>query len=116
MSGLMKLDDTVTWRAKHLFKERILKVKLTQFHRPDYFTDEQVKGDFEIMKHEHYFKPVENGTIMIDQFRYEIKNKFLGAIINKFYLEKYITRLLDERNAIIKKAAESNGWKQFLNL
>ena len=30
------------------------------------FIDEQIKGDFKMMKHEHHFKPCENGTIMID--------------------------------------------------
>src|SRR5215207_9481754 len=69
MTGLMNEGETVTWKAKHLFKERILKVKITSMQRPDYFTDEQVEGDFVQMKHEHYFKPIENGTIMIDQFR-----------------------------------------------
>ena len=116
MSGLMKLDDTVTWKAKHFFKERILKVKLTQFQSPEYFADEQVKGDFKMMKHEHYFKPVENGTILIDQFSYEMPHKILGTLINKIYIKKYLSRLLAERNAAIKKAAESNGWKQFLSL
>src|SRR4030095_2516758 len=71
MSGLLKPDDTVTWKAKHFFKERTLTVKITKLQKPDLFIDEQVKGDFVMMKHEHYFKSVENGTIMIDQFRFE---------------------------------------------
>jgi len=114
MTGLMDLNDEVTWKAKHLFKERVLRVKLTELKRPDYFADEQADGEFTMMKHEHYFKPIENGTIMIDQFHYEIKHGFFGKVVNKFYLENYITRLLKERNEVIKKAAESNQWKQFL--
>ena len=114
MTGLMNLNDTITWKAKHLFKERILKVKLVQLQRPDFFIDEQVKGDFVMMKHEHYFKPIENGTIMIDQFHFEIKRGAIGKLVNKFYLEKYLTRLLSERNDVIKKVAETNQWKQFL--
>lgn len=114
VSGLMNLNDEVTWSAKHLFKERVLTVKLTELKRPDYFADEQVAGDFALMKHEHYFKPVENGTIMIDQFRFETKHGFFGKLVNQFYLEKYMTRLLNERNAAIKKIAESSQWKQFL--
>jgi ligand-binding SRPBCC domain-containing protein len=115
MTGLMGMGDTVTWKAKHLWKQRILQVKLTQYKRPDYFADEQTKGDFLLMKHEHYFRPIENGTIMIDQFRYEVPYGKIGELVNTFYLEKYLTRLLEERNAMIKKVAESNQWKQFLN-
>ena len=45
-SGLMNKGDSVTWQAKHLFKKRILQVELTEMRRPEYFADEQVKGDF----------------------------------------------------------------------
>lgn len=114
MTGLMNMNDEVTWKARHVFKERVLRTRITGFERPHYFADEQVEGDFVMMKHEHYFKPAENGTIMIDQFRYEIKYGFLGRLFNQTYLEKYMKRLLSERNAVIKKAAESNQWKQYL--
>jgi ligand-binding SRPBCC domain-containing protein len=114
MSGLMNMNDTVTWTAKHLFKQRRLKIKITKFQRPEYFIDEQEVGDFKMMKHEHYFKPIENGTIMIDQFHFEISNDIIGKLINNFYLEKYMTQLLKERNKMIKETAESNLWKQYL--
>lgn len=114
MSGLMNLNDTVTWTAKHFFKQRRLKIKITQFQKPDFFVDEQKEGDFKMMKHEHYFKPIENGTIMIDQFHFETPYGIIGKIINKIFLEKYMTRLLNDRNNIIKEAAESNLWKQYL--
>jgi ligand-binding SRPBCC domain-containing protein len=115
LSGLMKLDDTVTWTAKHFFKTRRLKVKLSKFERPHYFVDEQVEGDFRMMKHEHYFKPIENGTIMIDQFHFESPRGLAGKILNKVYLEKYMTKLLQQRNEFIKTVAEGNQWKQFLS-
>ncbi|HJW17873.1 MAG TPA: SRPBCC family protein [Flavisolibacter sp.] len=114
MTGLMELNDEVTWKAKHLFRERVLRVKITEIKRPDYFADEQLEGDFRMMKHEHYFKPAKNGTIMIDQFRFETKRGWIGKLFSQLYLEKYMTRLLTERNNVIKKIAESNQWKQYL--
>ena len=114
MSGLMNLNDTVTWTAKHLFKQRRLKIRITKLNRPEYFIDEQEAGDFKLMKHEHYFKPIENGTIMIDQFHFETRG-FMGSLVNKFYLEKYMTQLLKLRNKMIKEVAEGNGWKQYLS-
>jgi len=115
MTGLMNINDDVTWKAKHLFKERTLKIKITQMQRPEFFCDEQLNGDFLSLKHEHYFKTIENGTIMIDQFRYEMKKNFIMKLVNRVYLEKYMRRLLEERNAVIKTAAEGNQWKQFLS-
>jgi hypothetical protein len=51
---------------------------------------------------------------MIDQFHFEISKGFIGKLINSFYLEKYMTQLLKERNKMIKEVAESNLWKQYL--
>jgi len=115
MQGLMKEGDTVTWKAKHLFKERMLKIRITQLQRPLFFVDEQVQGDFRFMKHEHYFKPAENGTIMIDQFRFQSPKGVLGKLVDTVYLNKYLKKLLEVRIAAIRSAAESSQWKQFLN-
>jgi hypothetical protein len=70
--GLIEKEETVTWKAKHFFKNRILRVKVTEMKKHELFTDEQLQGDFKMMKHEHYFKPCDNGTLLIDQFHYEI--------------------------------------------
>jgi ligand-binding SRPBCC domain-containing protein len=115
MSGLMNLEDTVTWTAKHIIKQRRLRIRITKFQRPEYFIDEQDQGDFVMMKHEHFFKSIENGTIMIDQFHFETPRGLIGKLINSIYLEKYMTRLLNERNKMIKQIAESNLWRQYLN-
>ena len=68
-----------------------------------------------MMKHEHYFKAIENGTIMIDQFHFETPYGWLGRIVNSFYLERHMTDLLKQRNATIKQIAEGNLWTQYLN-
>ncbi len=112
--GLIEKDDTVTWKAKHLFKTRLLRVEITDMKKPDQFTDEQLQGDFKVMKHEHHFKPCENGTIMIDLFYYEVPYGALGKIFDSFYLFKYMTRLLHQRNKTIKEFAESEKWKRLL--
>jgi ligand-binding SRPBCC domain-containing protein len=114
-TGLLELNDEVKWQARHLFKERELKVKISALKRSEYFKDEQVAGDFKMMKHEHYFKPVQNGTLMIDQFYFDVPFGIIGRLLNKYYLENYMRRLLCERNAVIKQIAESNQWKQYLN-
>lgn len=112
--GLISEGETVTWKAKHLFKERFLKVKITFFKRPYLFIDEQLEGDFKMLKHEHYFKEIGNGTLLIDQFRYEIGRGKVGALFNRIYLAKYMERLLEERNKTIKEVAEGLQWKKFL--
>jgi ligand-binding SRPBCC domain-containing protein len=112
--GLLADGETVTWKAKHLFKERFLKAKLTFFKRPYLFIDEQVEGPFKSLKHEHYFKAIQNGTLLIDQFRFETGRGKAGALFNNLYLTRYMERLLEERNKTIKEVAETAQWQKFL--
>jgi ligand-binding SRPBCC domain-containing protein len=112
--GLIEKDETVTWRARHLFKSRLLRSKITEMKKPDMFIDEQVQGDFKMMKHEHHFKPCENGTIVIDLFHFESPYGIPGQWFNSLYLTKYLKKLLEQRNKTIKEFAESEKWKKLL--
>ncbi len=115
MEGLIEKNETVTWEAKHFFKIRRLTSRITELKRPFLFIDEQVSGDFRSLKHEHVFKPCDNGTIMIDQFHYELPYGRLGHLANRIFMEKYLKKLLVERNAIVKTTAETNRWIQYLS-
>lgn len=112
--GLIEKDETVTWKAKHLFKERLLKTKITEMKSPSMFIDEQVEGDFKMMKHEHHFKPCENGTIMIDLFAFESPYGVVGKCFNSICLTRYMRKLLEKRNTSIREFAETDKWKKIL--
>lgn len=112
--GLIGLHETVTWKAKHLYKTRIMKVKVTAMEQPFSFTDEMVEGAFKSMKHEHHFKPIENGTLAIDIFSFETPYGAIGKMINTFYLRRYMEQLLQLRNKMIREYAESDKWKFIL--
>ncbi len=114
-AGLINLQETVTWKARHFYKTRILKVRVTAMERPVSFTDEMMDGDFKKMKHEHHFKPIENGTLMIDLFNFETPYGTIGKIFNQVILTRYLRKQLELRNATIKSYAESDKWKFLLN-
>jgi ligand-binding SRPBCC domain-containing protein len=114
-SGLIKQDETVTWKAKHLGKIRVLKVKISSMKIPESFTDELVSGDFKDMKHEHHFKPIQNGTLMIDLFSFESPYGAAGKLVNYVFLKRYLRKLLERRNQAIKEFAETDKWKFLLN-
>jgi ligand-binding SRPBCC domain-containing protein len=113
-SGLINLHETVTWKAKHIGKNRTLKVKISAMQPPAFFIDEMVEGDFVSMKHEHHFKQVENGTIMIDLFNFETPYGIMGKVFNRLYLTRYLRRLLEQRNRAIKEYAEGSKWQHLL--
>lgn len=112
--GLIEKSETVTWRAMHLFKNRLMRVKITEMKKPEMFTTEQLQGDFKMMRHEHHMKPCDNGTILIDLFHFESPYGIMGQVLNNFYLTRYIRRLLEQRNKTIKEFAEGNRWKKLL--
>lgn len=113
-SGLIELNESVTWRAKHFGFYQILSSKITQFDRPDSFTDEMQKGAFKEFKHEHHFKKMDESILIIDIFEYKSPYNFLGILADKLILEKYMTKLLVDRNKVIKEFAESNNWRKLL--
>jgi len=115
ISGLINKDEEVTWKAKHLFKTRIFTSKITDMQMPDFFCDEMIKGDFKRFKHEHFFKTVSNGTIMIDKLDFESPYGSIGRMVNKYFLKKYLENFLTERNKVIKNYAETEKWKAILN-
>ena len=115
LNGLININETVTWQAKHLFKTRQFTSKITAMQSPDFFIDEMLKGDFKSFHHEHHFKAVENGSIMIDLVNFESPYGIIGKIANSFFLKSYIEKLLIKRNTVIKDYAETQKWKVILN-
>jgi ligand-binding SRPBCC domain-containing protein len=114
-SGLIGPGETVTWKAKHLMKTRVFKSKITAMNRPEFFSDEMVDGDFKSVRHEHHFKSIENGTLLIDLFHFETPYGRLGKIVNQLFLTRYMKNLLEIRNQAIKEYAESEKWKFILD-
>ncbi len=114
-SGLINLDETVTWQAKHLYKIRQFTSRIKEMKLHDYFIDEMIKGDFKSFRHEHHFKMINNGTIMIDLVEFESPYGFIGRIFNQLYMGNYIEKFILKRNDTIKKYAETEKWKAILN-
>jgi ligand-binding SRPBCC domain-containing protein len=113
-NGLIGLNETVTWKARHLRKTRILKSKITAMNPPLSFTDEMVQGDFKSLRHEHHFKQIANGTLLIDLFTFESPYGGLGKLAERLFLTRYLKNLLEIRNKAIKDYAESEKWKFIL--
>ena len=106
-SGLIELNETVTWSGKHFGLNLMHKSKITQFKFPTYFVDEMEEGRFKSFKHEHFFQTEKNYTVMIDRLDYETPYGFLGIIFDKIILKKYLTNFIKTRNEILKNLAEN---------
>ena len=114
-NGLIGYNETVTWRAKHLGKMRELTTRITAMRQHEFFSDEMTDGDFTHMSHEHHFKEIGNGTVMIDIMDFGTPYGWFGRVFEKVYLQKYMTKLLQERKNTIKEFAESEKWRVILD-
>lgn len=114
-SGLIELNEFVTWQATHLAVRQKLTTKITAYDRPNYFVDEQIKGPFKSIYHKHIFEQQIHRVIMKDCFEFHTPFGILGKIFNKIFLTKYFKKLLADRNCVIKEYAETEKWKSVLN-
>ncbi len=104
--GLIELNETVTWKGKHLGLYLTHQSKITAFDHPNTFTDEMIRGHFKSFKHQHIFKRIPSGTQMIDILEYDVPFGILGKIFDSLILKKHLTQFLTTRNYALKSSLE----------
>jgi ligand-binding SRPBCC domain-containing protein len=107
-SGVLRLGDTVTWRARHFGLPFTMTSRISEYDAPLRFVDEQVSGPFRRWWHEHQFEPVDGGTLMTDVVEFESPAGPLGRAVDALVLTAYMTRLLRERNGWLVEALGSS--------
>ena len=105
-SGLLRLGDVVTWEGRHFGIRQRLTVRITAATPPHHFRDELVHGAFKTLRHDHYFEAVAGGTRVRDVFAFSSPLGFLGRWVDKLFLQRYLTRFLQARNAMLKQTLE----------
>ncbi|MFN8659281.1 MAG: SRPBCC family protein [Candidatus Obscuribacterales bacterium] len=105
MTGLMNLNDTVTWQAKHVWTQRLTS-RIVAFDRPHHFRDSMVSGFFKRFDHDHFFEERGTVTLVKDCFDFESPFSVVGRIVDAVYLQHYLRRFLQERNRALKQIAE----------
>jgi ligand-binding SRPBCC domain-containing protein len=113
-SGLLSLADEVTWSARHFGVRQKLTSRITAFERPGHFRDSMVSGAFRRFDHDHFFEAKGDATEMRDVFDFESPLGPLGRIADALVLTRYLRGFLEQRNEVIKRAAESDGWRALL--
>lgn len=102
------LGDEVTFRARHFGVRWRMTSRITAYERPHHFVDEQTRGPFRALRHEHHFDAIEGGrTRMTDRMTIRAPLGPLGAIVTRTLLGPYLRRLLTQRARHIGRLAES---------
>ena len=114
-TGLVGLHQSVTWRAKHFGVWHNLTSETTALDAPTYFQVTMVKGIFRAMQADHIFHALSPTlTEMKDIFCIAAPLPLLGLLAERLFLRRYMLALLRERNAVIKRVAESSEWQRYL--
>ena len=106
MSGLIGLHEVVTWEARHLGVRQRFTSQITRFDRPRHFRDEMVRGAFKSFVHDHYFEEHEGVTVMRDALVFASPLGLLGRAVDRVFMSRYLTRLLQTRSDAVRLAAE----------
>lgn len=106
-SGLIGLNETVTFRGKHFGIFLTHQSKITAMESPDYFIDEMIKGHFSFFRHEHIFEVQDDVTIMIDKIAYKIPFGIVGRLFDFFILKRYLHTMIQKRNKLLKYISEN---------
>lgn len=106
-SGLIGLGEEVTWRARHFGVTHEHCSRITAFERPEHFRDVMVRGRFKRFEHDHHFADKGGVTIMRDVIVFESPLGPLGRLLDVLVLWRYLQKLIEQRNRVIKDAAES---------
>jgi ligand-binding SRPBCC domain-containing protein len=104
----LALGDEVTFHARHFGLGWSMTSRITAHERPHRFVDEQTKGPFRMLRHEHQFHDLRHlGTQMTDRMTVSAPLWPVGAMATRLLLAPYLRRLLKQRAAHIKRLAEA---------
>ena len=82
--------------------------RITVCERPYRFVDEQTRGPFRMLRHEHLFRALRLGdTQMTDRMTVSAPLGPVGAVVTRLLLAPYLRRLLERRAAHLKRVAEA---------
>ena len=89
---------------------------MTKVENPSFFEDVMISGAFASMSHKHRFIDKDDGTQMVDEFEFKAPLGILGKIAEYIFLTRYMRSFLIARNQELKEMAETDLWKDYLDL
>ncbi|WP_299767824.1 SRPBCC family protein [uncultured Dokdonia sp.] len=105
-SGIIKHNETVTWRGKHFGVFLTHTSIISAYEASSYFVDEMIEGRFKSFRHQHYFEQKEESVHMKDVITYQTPYGIFGKLFDKLLLKKHLTSFIENRNSILKKELE----------
>ena len=113
-SGLIGLEQEVTWKGRHFGVLITHTSKITAYERPKHFQDCMLRGSFRSFCHDHFFEAHDGVTLMKDVMRFEAPFGILGGLVERLILKRHMVGLLLRRDQHIQRVAEYDEWQRYL--
>lgn len=106
----LRFGEEVTFEARHVGVRWRMTSRVTAFERPHRFVDEQVRGPFALLHHEHRFDPLPGGrTRMRDRMTVGLGWGPAGHLVARVVVAPYLRRLLRRRAEHVRRVAGGRG-------
>jgi ligand-binding SRPBCC domain-containing protein len=113
-SGLLREGDRVKWRTRP-FRLWVTHTSRVEAWRPfSHFHEVMTAGIFARYEHEHFFAAMDDGTRVRDELKFAARFGPLGRALETMVLRRYLTSLMKRRHAALKRVAESDEWRSYL--
>lgn len=114
--GLSDEGDFTVWSARFFGVRSSMVMQIEDYVRPGGFRDRMTTGLLRQFEHTYRFQPLDGGAscAVSDELIMEAPFLFLGRLVERAYLQRRMSCLVGQRLEAIKRAAESDEWRQYL--
>ncbi|MFI5956455.1 SRPBCC family protein [Cryptosporangium sp. NPDC051539] len=110
LSGRLSAGDLVCFRARHFGLRLGLDARVVSMEAPVRFSDEQVRGPFASLRHDHLFAPTGAGTLVTDRVVWRSPFGLVGRLADEIAVRRQLLGILTARNTHLKRRAEVRSY------
>ena len=115
LKGAVAEGDTVRWRGWKWGLPHEHESLIEAYDPPLFFRDRMIAGRFAAFEHDHRFKVLNDGKVLLqDEVRFAMKWGLSGLMLGRAVLIPHIRKLVGERFALIKRLAEGEEWRRYV--
>ncbi|WP_254542889.1 SRPBCC family protein [Halomarina pelagica] len=112
----LRPGTSLVWRGRFFGVPVSYTMKLSTYSRPRHFRERMTEGPFERLIHDRFFEPREgDGTLLRDVYTFESPLGPFGEVVDAVYFEGYLEQILEVVNAELRRVAESEEWRRYLD-
>lgn len=77
--------------------------RISTWHPPRSFADEQISGPYPLWEHTHRFSAMDGGTEIYDHVRYRVPGGMLAPLVQRPFVGRWLDEIFDYRAARLEE-------------